>query len=182
MDIVRKRKLLKFPDAVKYVRHWKNFCLLDNVLYRNIITDGEQVQQLVLPVAFCDLVFKHLQDNVGNQGKERTLSLFRSRFLWPGFESDVENKGKTCERCIQSKTFPKPSAELVSIVSTQPVELVCIDFLSLERSKGSFENILVITDTFTRYAQAFPTRNQLAITAAKVLFDKFIVHSGCPFH
>ena len=40
------------------------------------------------------------------------------------------------------------------------------------------ENILVITNHFTRYAQAFPTRNQLATTTAKILFDNFIVHYG----
>ena len=76
--------------------------------------------------------------------------------------------------------FLKSSAELVSIVSTQPKELVCIDFLSLERSKGGFENTLVITGHFTRYAQAFPTRNQLAKTTAKVLIENFIVHYGFP--
>ena len=63
----------------------------------------------------------------------------------------------------------KPSPELVNIISTQPMELVCIDFLSLERSKGRHESILVITDHFTRYAQAFPTRNELAKTTAKIL-------------
>ena len=36
--------------------------------------------------------------------------------------------------------------------------------------------MLVITDHFTRYAQAFPTRYQLAKTTAKVLFEQFIVH------
>ena len=60
------------------------------------------------------------------------------------------------------------------------MELVCIDFLSLERSKGGQEHILVITDHFTRYAQAFPTRNQLAKTTVSVLFDQFIVHYGFP--
>ena len=68
----------------------------------------------------------------------------------------------------------------LSVHSSQPVELVCIDFVSLERSKGGFENILVITDHFTRYAQAFPTRNQEAKTTAKVLFDNFIAHYGFP--
>jgi transposase InsO family protein len=52
--------------------------------------------------------------------------------------------------------------------------------LSLERSKGGCENVLVITDHFSRYAQAYPTRNQTAKTTAKVLFDQFIVHYGFP--
>ncbi|MCU7858926.1 MAG: DDE-type integrase/transposase/recombinase, partial [Candidatus Thiodiazotropha sp. (ex Lucinoma kastoroae)] len=170
----------ELPDVFKYLRHWKNLCLIDGVLYRNTVLNGEKVQQLVLPFQFRDMVLKHLHDDVGHQGQDRTLSLVRSRFFWPGFESDVENKVKSCERCIKRKTFPKPSTELVSIVSTQPMELVCIDFLSLERSKGNFEHILVLTDHFTRYAQAFPTRNQLAKTTAKVLFENFIVHYGFP--
>ena len=117
---------------------------------------------------------------MGHQGRDRTLSLVRQRFYWPGLESDVEHKVKSCIRCIQRKTVPKPSAELVNIITTQPMELVCIDFLSLERSKGGHENILAITGHFTRYAQAFPTRNQLAKTTAKVLFEQFIVHYGFP--
>ena len=60
------------------------------------------------------------------------------------------------------------------------MELVCIDFLSLERSKGGYENILVITDHFTRYAQAIPTRNKSAKNTAKALFENFIVHYGFP--
>jgi hypothetical protein len=39
-----------------------------------------------------------------------------------------------------------------------------MDYLSLERSKSGYENILVITDHFTRYAIAIPTRNQTAKT------------------
>ena len=37
-----------------------------------------------------------------------------------------------------------------------------------------------MTDHFTRYAQAFPTRNQLAKTTAKILFENFVVHYGFP--
>ena len=55
-----------------------------------------------------------------------------------------------------------------------------MDFLSLETSKGGFENILVITDYFTRFAQAIPTRNQTSATIAKALFESFVVHYGFP--
>ena len=172
------------PEVLKYIREWKKLDFVGPVLYRNTVINGQQTQQLVLPSQFKEIVLKLLHDDVGHQGRDRTLSLVRSRFFWPGLEYDVEYKVKNCHRCILRKTVPKPSAELVNIVSHQPMELVCIDFLSLERSKGGHENILVITDHFTRYAQAFPTRNQLAKTTAKVLFENFIVHYGFParFH
>ena len=68
----------------------------------------------------------------------------------------------------------------MNITSSSPMEIVWVDYLSLERSKGGVENILVITDHFSRYAQAIPTRNQTAKTMARVLFDNFIVHYGFP--
>ena len=90
----------------------------------------------------------------------------------------LNQRSITCDRCIRRKTKIGNRAKLVNIESTAPMEIVCIDFLSLEASKGGVENILVITDHFTRYAQAFPTRNQTARKTAMMLFDNFIVHYG----
>ena len=171
---------MESPEVIKYFREWNKLSLCNNILYRSAVINGVVTQQLVLPTRFRSMVLQHLHDDVGHQGRDRTLSLVRSRFYWPGLESDVKDKVQNCDKCIRRKTIPRPVAELVSVVSTQPMELVCIDFLSLERSKGGHEHILVITDHFTRYAQAFPTRNQLAKTTAKILFDNFIVHYGFP--
>ena len=60
------------------------------------------------------------------------------------------------------------------------MEIVCIDNLSLESSKGGFEHVLVMTDHFSRCAQAFRMKNQTAKTASRVLFDNFIGHFGFP--
>ena len=52
----------------------------------------------------------------------------------------------------------------VNIETTKPMELVCIDFFKLEQSKPGIENVLVVTNHFTKYAQAYPTSNQTART------------------
>ena len=63
---------------------------------------------------------------------------------------------------------------------THPLELVHLDYLCLEPGEGLEENVLVVTDHFTRYAQTYFTRTQTVQTTAKTLWDKFIVHYGLP--
>ena len=53
------------------------------------------------------------------------------------------------------------------------MELMLIDYLSVELSEGGYENIFVTTDFFIRYVQAFSTRNT---TATSYLFENFFVH------
>ena len=66
------------------------------------------------------------------------------------------------------------------IYVTQPLELVHVDYLSLEPSKGNLENVLVITDHFTRCALAYPSKTQTAQATARILWDNFICHYGFP--
>lgn len=91
--------------------------------------------------------------------------------------ADVEAKIKTCNRCIQRK---ERAAPLVNITTSRPLELVCMDYLSLEPDKSNTKNILVLTDHFTKYAVAIPTANQKAKTVAKCLWENFMVHYGIP--
>jgi transposase InsO family protein len=116
---------------------------------------------------------------MGHPGRDRTNSLVRERFYWPRMTSDIENWVQHCDRCLKRKKEPH-RAPLVNIITTQPMELVCIDYLTLEPSKGGQHSILVITDHFTRYAQAIVTKNQTARTTADALFHNFIVHYGIP--
>ena len=39
---------------------------------------------------------------------------------------------------------------------------------------------MIITDHFAKYAQAFPSKTQTALTTAKLLWNNFILHYGFP--
>ena len=85
-----------------------------------------------------------------------------------------------CDRCIKRHASTYVKAPLVNIHTSQPLDLVCMDYLTLEQSKGGFRLILVVTDHFTRYAQAVSTKDQTAKMTAEELFNAFTVHYGMP--
>uniref|UniRef100_A0A665VGA2 Gypsy retrotransposon integrase-like protein 1 n=1 Tax=Echeneis naucrates TaxID=173247 RepID=A0A665VGA2_ECHNA len=151
--------------------------LLFRVIKRSL---GKDVSQLVLPAQYRPMVFRAMHDDIGHLGMERTTELIKDRFYWPKMASDIAMYIQNCGRCVARKSIPKRAAPLQQITSTGPLDLLCMDFLAIEPDSKGIANVLVVTDHYTRYAQAFPTKDQKALTVAKVLVEKFFVHYGLP--
>ena len=180
-----KRKLQgKDSSEVKsFLRNKKSLKLVKDALYRKSFSDNstskKTLWQLVVPKLFRERALLGCHDDVGHQGILRTLSLLRERFYWPGMQEEATQHVLKCSRCLRRKTPPQV-APLQPILVTQPLELVHMDYLSLEPSKGNIENVLVITDHFTRYALAYPSKTQTAQATDRILWDNFICHYGFP--
>ena len=182
---LNKRRLQgKDSSEVKsFLRNKKCLKLVKDVLYRKSYSDNstskKTLWQLVVPISFRERALLGCHDGVGHQGILRTLSLLRERFYWPGMQEEATQHVLKCSRCLRRK-HPPQVAPLQPILVTQPLELVHMDYLSLEPSKGNIENVLVITDHFTRYALAYPSKTQTAQATARILWDNFICHYGFP--
>lgn len=177
----RKPRSVDDPDTSLLLQEWDRLCLKEDVLYRKRKIDGQTRFQIVLPSNLRERAIKGLHDENGHLGIDRVMDLIRSRFYWPRMYRHVKEKIMQCERCIRRKSpTTKRCALLGRLHSSFPMDLLCMDYLSLEASKGGYGNILVLTDHFTRYAVAIPTRNQTAKTTARVLFDHFLINYGFP--
>ncbi|KAA0724940.1 Retrovirus-related Pol polyprotein from transposon 412 [Triplophysa tibetana] len=153
----------------------------NNLLYRvTHSTSGREKLQLVLPEKYWSQVLCSLHDSSGHLGVEKTTELVKDRFYWPKMSPHIEQYIKCCGSCIARKTLPKKVAPMNHMTSSGPFDLVCIDFLSIEPDSRGIGNVLVVTDHFTRYAQAFACKDQKALTVAKTLCDKFFIHYGLP--
>ena len=140
-----------------FLRIRKQFKLKHGVLYRKTQVHDKARLQLVLPPSYRSKAMVGCHDLVGHLGQGRVLELLRDRFFWPGMHMDVASYINSCPRCIRRKTQP-----------------------DTESSKGNIENVLIVTDHFTRYAQAYPSKTQTALATAKLLWNNFIIHYGFP--
>ena len=68
------------------------------------------------------------------------------------------------------------------ILVSYPMELVHLDFLTLggKADDNRNVNILIVTDHFTKYAQAYVTLKQTAVVVAQTLLENFVIHYGWP--
>uniref|UniRef100_A0A3B3HMB5 Integrase catalytic domain-containing protein n=1 Tax=Oryzias latipes TaxID=8090 RepID=A0A3B3HMB5_ORYLA len=94
---------------------------------------------------------------------------------------DVEAFCKTCERCIVSKNpHPQVVAPQGHLLAYRPLEVVAMDFTVLEPSSDRRENVLIMTDVFSKFTVAVPTRDQRAVTVVKALVKHWIQPYGVP--
>uniref|UniRef100_A0A3B3SNI1 Gypsy retrotransposon integrase-like protein 1 n=1 Tax=Paramormyrops kingsleyae TaxID=1676925 RepID=A0A3B3SNI1_9TELE len=171
------------PSALSLSKQWDRLTFLNGILYR-VTKDPMSKQkryQYVLPQSLKAKALSGIHDQVGHQGQARTLHLARQRFYWPKMEQDIKSYVKHCQRCILAKS-PEPSARapLESIITSAPMELVCLDFWSAEDSKQNSVDVLVVTDHFTKLAHAFPCANQKAKQVARKLWDQIFCVYGFP--
>ena len=169
------------PELKQYRREQNNLVIQKGILYRQARPrDSEEtLLQLVLPTAQREVALMGCHDEVSHLGLECMLDLMHDRLFWPHMAAQAkEHIGKCCP-CLAFKAR-QPKGPLESIMATHTLELVHLNYLCLEPGKGLEENVLVITDHFTRYAQVYVTRTQTAWMMAKTLWDKFIVHYGLP--
>ena len=75
---------------------------------------------------------------------------------------------RSCKRCGLNKVA-RVKTEMGTLRALRPLEVIEIDFTTVEKSVKGIENILVITDVFTKFSKAIPTRNQTAKCVATVL-------------
>ena len=163
------------PAVQTLLKQWPRVSEIDGLLYRTVIDQREcELAQLILPECLKEKVLSSLHNEMGHQGLERTTLLARSRFYWPGMHSDIEDWIKKCERCVLAK-MPQPRirAPMGHLTASQPLELLAIDFTLLEPSSDGRENVLVMTDVFTKFSLAIPTRDQKATTVARVLVKEW---------
>ena len=120
----------------------------------------------------------------GHQGHDHILSFLQECFWWPGMAKQMRQVIKACKLCFQYEggTLKAP---LCPIVATAPLDLLHVDFTSIETTlelnqSPRVTNVLVFQDHFTKHILAYVTPDQTVKTVTKFLYGGYISIFGAP--
>ena len=122
--------------------------------------------------------------DAGHKSHGHTLSLLQECFWWPGMTSQMWQSIRTCTCCLQHQGG-LPMAPLHPIMATAPLDLLHVDFTSMETTlepnqSPRVANVLVFQDHFMKHVLAYVTPNQTAKTVTKFLYQGYISIFGAP--
>ena len=167
------------------------FCMCNSLvlskglLYISTIPKGELEGMLafLVPSSQCTMALNGIYHDTGHQVQLRTLALAQECFWWPMMVEDCKALVRSCPRCCTFKGAI-PKAPLCPIRAHAPLELVHIDFTSMESTMelnkpSSIKKVLVIMDHFTCFALAVMTKDQMAKTVAKCFMRGLSQYLAC---
>ena len=128
---------------------------------------------IVLPQLYqTELLFRS-PDQMGHQGVDKVYNRIQKRFEWPGLK-------KACEKWIFAWLSCKLRFPLQSRESSGFNEVVQIDHQKICMTATGYNQVLVMIDHFTKYAEAAPCMTASAQETCDYLINVWIAKHGCP--
>ena len=163
-------------------RNHQNFTTL--YLHSTPKGENEDLLLFVVPKMHQTAALNGCHRDAGHQGHDHTVSLLKEHFWWPGMAKQMRQVIKACRCCLQYEGGT-PRAPLCPIVATTPLDLLHVDFTSIEtmmelNQSPRVTSILVFEDHFTKHVLVYVTPDQTAKTITKFLYGGYISIFGAP--
>ena len=157
-----------------------DFVLLDGLL-RKTVGEGHLV---VIPKTKSQQVIWKYHDHLlaSHPGWKETYRAVRNRFYWKGLKNDVRLYVKSCYICACTKPLNvRPEDSMSTRKPRQPWEVISIDLMGpYPRTSRGKSYILVATDCFSRWTEAYPLGTATTKTITETLEREFFSRFGYP--
>ena len=162
-----------------------HLALLDGRLYYiDNSSTATSTPRLFVPVQLRQEILhaSHAIPTAGHLGELKTIHRVRERYFWIGLVRDVTTFVAGCRACQQFKSPRRATqGELQPVVVTEPWHTVNLDtFGPLPATESGNSFVMVFTDHFTKWVEAFAVPSNDAATAARLLVNEIVSRYGAP--
>lgn len=145
---------------------------------------GQRWTPVVPASAMPRLLYEYHDSPLANHpGAEETLRAIREHFRWPGMKRDVEEHVRLCHlcACVKKDTSRKPG--LRPHQPTEPWRTISVDLMGPYPITARRKRyILVVTDLFSRWVEAFALVSSEAPFLVQKVEDEVFSRWGYPEH
>ncbi|XP_011688274.1 PREDICTED: uncharacterized protein LOC105450226 [Wasmannia auropunctata] len=169
-----------------YWSYWDSLEIKNGVLYKKWEAPNlkESIAQLIVPKKWVKRILEEIHDSPsgGHFGINKTLEKIRKRFYWATCKQDVEDWCRTCKVCVAKKGPAGKGKSPLQIYNVgAPFERVQMDTLGpLPTTTSGNKYLLVVTDCFTKWIEAFPLKNIRAKTITEIFLTQIVARHGVP--
>jgi len=176
------------PTVKAYLMLWPFIEIHDGIMNRRkpgVEADAsDSTLQILLPFGLRNHFLKQIHAGFGggHLGIRRTVDAVRKRAYWIGWGADTRRYCQHCNECARYHRGAAPKQGPLQNMKTGGLwERLGIDVTGPHpRSSKGYVYILTVIDYFSKWADAFPMRNQEASTIARLLVDRVIAYYGAP--
>ena len=173
------------PGIRRLLQQWEQFELKDGVLWRQFLAGDQSIRhQLIVSQVLCDQILDHLHGGIGggHLGEEKMRARLQERFYWPGQFLDVRNWCQSCSSCTTRKIpVPKRHTPLGTVSAGNPMQVIAVDILGpLPKTGNGNCYVLVATNYYTRWVEAYAIPDQGASTVAQKLVNELFCRFSPP--
>jgi transposase InsO family protein len=138
----------------------------------------------MIPTASLDAAGLFYQMKRTRKGTEATMGRLRRSFWFPSMVARTVETLASCRCCLVKTTLNRQLHNLNPTLSGYPFQKLFMDFVGPLPllHPGRFKYILTIRDIFTKWTEAFPTRDMTAATVVRLLAHKVFPRFGTPEH
>ena len=175
----------KDPIFYTFWHCWDELHVVNGVLVRSQTPrQGFSRESIVVPTILIPKILQSLHSGPsgGHMGIRRTIMRCKERFFWPKMNDSVTRFIQNCEECSRGKYDTKQTrAPLKPIEVSEPFVFWALDYMGpLPETAGGNRHILVMMDHFTKWCEAFATKDQKASTVAHILVSRVFARFGPP--
>ena len=174
------------PAAKAYMGEWRRIEVHDKLLYRRWENDdGDKTHlQLLVPLKYQRELCRQFHDksSMAHMGRRRCYAAIQMKYFWYKMADDIRWWIRTCEVCQRRKPPSKtPRAPMTIYVTGFPGERLSWDVVGpMHETKSGNKYLLCIADHFSRWAKAFPMKDQKAKTIADIFLNRWVDDYGAP--
>ena len=160
-----------------YVLYFPKLVLLEGFLFYEQQIHGEIP---IMPVRWATEMAMEFHEDMNHIGSTRLWLVMKDMCWHPKMRDIINEICKTCPLCQIMKAYTSiRTPPIHKVVVQRPFDLVCLDVLTLPKTKLGYNYVLVISDHCSKFLTTFPMKNHTTDTIISLLEQYLMSIPSC---